>query len=75
MENKGEEGERVRVGEIDRSGQRYFVKPAVIRWINESETIPQMEINSCDVAIMLCIYQCQACILLIKHRYGPFTYN
>lgn len=40
MENEGEEGERVRVGEIDRSGQRYFVKPVVIRWINESETIP-----------------------------------
>lgn len=30
-----------------------------------------MEINSCDVAIMLCIHQCQASILLISHRYGP----
>lgn len=30
-----------------------------------------MEINSCDVAIMLCIHQCQASILLISHRSGP----
>lgn len=47
------------------------MKSVVIRWINESETIPEMEINSCDVAIMLCIYQCQASILLISHRSGP----
>lgn len=32
-----------------------------------------MEINSCDVAIMLCIYQCQASILLISHRSGPVS--
>lgn len=47
------------------------MKSVVIRWINESETIPEMEINSCDVAIMLCIYQCQASILLISHRSVP----
>lgn len=56
--------------EIDQD-ERYFVKSVVIRWINESETIPKMEINSCDVVIMLCIYQCQASILLISHRSGP----
>lgn len=44
------------------------MKSVVIRWINESETIPKMEINFCDMAIMLCIYQCQASILLISHR-------
>lgn len=32
---------------------------------------PEMEINSHDLAIMLCIYQCQASILLISHRSGP----
>lgn len=47
------------------------MKSVVIRWINESETIHKMEINSCDVAIMLCINQCQASILLISHRSGP----
>lgn len=47
------------------------MKSAIIRWINESETVLQMEINSCDVGIMLCIHQCQASILLISHRSGP----
>lgn len=48
------------------------MRSAVIRWINESETNPpQMEINSYDVAIMLCICQCQASIVLISHRSGP----
>lgn len=47
------------------------MKSVVIRWINESETIPEMEINSCDVAIMLCIYQCQMTVLLISHGSGP----
>lgn len=44
------------------------MKSEVIRWINESGTIPEMEINSRDVTIMLCIYQRQASILLISHR-------
>lgn len=30
-----------------------------------------MEINFCDTAIMLRIYQCPASILLISHRSGP----
>lgn len=51
--------------------RRYSVKFVVIRWINESETIPKMEINSSDIAIMLWIYQCQASILLISNRSGP----
>ncbi len=47
------------------------MKSAIIRWINESETVSRMEINFCDVCIMLCIHQCQASILLISHRSGP----
>lgn len=54
--------------EWDQSRQQYFVRSVVIRWINESETIPEMEINLYDIAVMLCIYQCQARIWFISQR-------
>lgn len=47
------------------------MKSLVIRWINESETIPEMEINSCNTTIMLCIDQCPESVLLISHRSVP----